>query len=264
MDTLAIIVPAFNEAKAIEKTLESILEVCNDIVVIDDGSMDNTAEIVKRYPVTLIQNGKNRGLAQTVKVGLQYVLDQGYDYALKMDADGQMNASMIPTIKQVIKDSDTKDIIYCTYDEKTPWMIRKDMKIYSTIYELGTSIKTSDLLSEFRAYSKKAMKFLVERTTNEGYGSPLILMDMHREGMESLEVKGGVSYAENVIRPFPLDAQLGLRKSFVSKLYKFPGIRSKIVSIGSIPFWAALLMFNVTVQPKYHSILPKKYMRPGK
>ena len=257
---IGVLIPAYNEEKKIGLTIEGILKYSKDIIVINDGSQDKTPEIVRKYPVKLIDRKKNRGLAKTVAEGFEYLINENFDYGIKVDGDNQMDAEKLPEFFSLINENPT-DIICATYNKDTPWMIRKDMKIYSVFYKLATGIKTSDFLSEYRAYSRNAMKFLSKNTQDEGYGSPLILFDMHRKGLTSSEINGGVSYNQKDFRPLPLDAQYELRKAFVTKTFKFKGPRSKIVSIGSIPFWAGLLIFNCTVQPKYHSFLPKKFVR---
>ncbi len=258
---IGVLIPAYNEAERIGSTIEAVLKYTENIVVVNDGSKDETSRIVSRYPITLLDRTENKGLAKTVAEGFSYMLDAGYEVGIKMDGDGQMNASKLLVFFETVKKLPDVDVICATYDDDTPWMVRKDMAIYSSIYRLATGIKTSDLLSEYRAYNRKAMQFMVDYTTDEGYGSPLILLDMHRENLDSIEVNGGVSYSLADFRPLPIDAQYALRRAFVTKVFKFPGVRSKIVGLGSIPLWIGLIVFNCTVQPKYHSFLPKKFIR---
>ena len=247
--------------KKIRTTLEDVLQYTSEIIVINDGSIDRTSDYVKKYQVILIDRKKNIGLAKTIVEGIEYMLNQDFDYAIKLDGDGQMDASKIIDFINLIKEKPSYDIFCATYNNDTPWMIKKDMFIYSFFYKMATGIKTTDFLSEYRAYNKTAMKFLVENTNKEGYGSPLQLFDMHRAGLKSIEIKGGVSYSQLDFRPLPIDAQYELRKAFITKTFQFKGIRSKIISIISIPFWIVLLIFNCIVQPKYHSFLPKKLVR---
>jgi len=258
---IGTLIPAYNEEKKIGNTLDEILQYTDDVVVVNDGSLDRTAEIVKQYPVDLIDRNENIGLARTVAEGFQYMIHNGFDYGIKLDGDGQMDASKLPEFFSTIEQNPSTDIVCATYNDDTPWMIKKDMFLYSLFYRLATGIKTSDFLSEYRAYNRKAMEYLVENTKDEGYGSPLILFDLHRNGMTSTEIEGGVSYSQRDFRPLPVDAQYELRKAFVTKTFQFEGLKSKLVSVASIPFWAGLLVFNCTVQPKYHSFLPKKFVR---
>lgn len=256
-----ILIPAYNEEDNISRTLEDVLQYTENIVVINDGSQDKTTKIVKQYPVFLIDRKENIGLAKTVAEGFSYMLDEGYDFGIKLDADGQMDPDKIPEIISKIEENPSIDIVCATYNHDTPWIIRKDMKIYSWLYKLATGIETSDYLSEFRAYNRKAMNYLIKNTADECYASPFLLLDMHREGLKSTEIKGGVSFSEEKIRPFPIDAQLQFKKAFVKKVYNFGTLKSKAVALASIPFWISLTIFNSTVQPKYHTFLPKKFVR---
>ena len=61
---MCVLIPAYNEERKIGNTLEGVLQHIDDIVVVNDGSVDKTAEIVRQYPVTLINRKENRGLAR--------------------------------------------------------------------------------------------------------------------------------------------------------------------------------------------------------
>lgn len=258
---IGVLIPAYNEGQTIGKTIEDVLKYSPNVVVVDDGSKDRTSEEAMKYPVKLIPHGKNKGLAAAVRTGLAYMLRQSFDYAIKIDGDSQMDIGKIPVFIKAAKENPLIDIIYATFNPDTPWMIKKDMRIYSFFLRLATGHRTSDILSEYRMYSNRAMEYIVYRDQDEGYGSPLIIIDTLREGFAIKELGNGVSYAKEFIRPFPLDAQLALRRSFVIKVFRYKSLRSKIVAILSIPFFAGLLIFNVVTGPKYHSILPKRFLR---
>ncbi|MCK4251413.1 glycosyltransferase family 2 protein [candidate division WOR-3 bacterium] len=258
---IGVLIPAYNEEKKIGRTLEEVLKHCRNVVVIDDGSEDRTREEVKKYPVQIISHAKNKGLAEAVRTGLKYMLAEGYEYVIKVDSDSQMEVDKIPSFMKVVHSDPTIEVLSATYNADTPWMIRKDMHIYSFFLNIATKYKTTDILSEYRMYNRKAMKYIVHQSKDEGYGSPLIIIDMMREGYVTKELKGGVSYAKKFIRPFPLDGQLSLRREFVTKVFRYRALRSKIVAILSIAFFVMLLIFNVVTGPKYHSILPKKFLR---
>jgi glycosyltransferase involved in cell wall biosynthesis len=258
---IGVLIPAYNEERTIGKTLSEVLQHIEDVVVVNDGSQDGTAGVVREFPVTLIDRERNVGLAKTVAEGFAHMLEQGYDYGIKLDADGQMAPERIPDMVVKIEEDPAIDIICATYDNDTPWIIRKDMRIFSRMYRLGTGIETTDYLSEFRGYNARAMRYLIEHTKDEGYASPFLLLDMHRAGLRSAEIRGGVSFSEDKLRPFPIDAQYQFKKAFVQKVYQFGTVRSKAVALASIPLWAALTVFNSTVQPKYHTFLPKRFVR---
>ena len=106
-NTLAIIIPSYNEEKTIGvlinnlyKFLESYEKIEDfDIIVIDDGSVDQTAINVGIYPdVILLTHGFNRGIGAAVRTGLQYSENNNYDIILKIDADLQHDINDLDAI----------------------------------------------------------------------------------------------------------------------------------------------------------------------
>lgn len=87
---LTIVIPAYNEAQSIDAVLRSLQETCShileEIIVVDDGSEDNTAEIADECGVTVIKHSINRGYGAALKTGIQSART---DYILTMDSDGQ-------------------------------------------------------------------------------------------------------------------------------------------------------------------------------
>lgn len=90
---VAIIIPVFNEARGVRCCLETILSYVpnlpgnTSIVVVNDGSQDNTGDIVASFPVHLIHHELNKGYGAALRSGIQYVIDNNYDYALFVDSD---------------------------------------------------------------------------------------------------------------------------------------------------------------------------------
>lgn len=95
---LLVIIPAFNEGKSIRRVVESLKEAGGeyDFVVVNDGSMDNTAEICREQGYPLLDLPVNLGLAGAFQAGMQYAWREGYDCALQFDGDGQHRPEYIP------------------------------------------------------------------------------------------------------------------------------------------------------------------------
>src|SRR4051794_33596192 len=96
--SISILVPAYNEEGALEKTVAAIGEQRGhfrdlEIVVINDGSKDRTGEIARSLPVTLLEHEKNRGYGAALKSGLQVAK---HDYIMIVDADGTYPLEDIP------------------------------------------------------------------------------------------------------------------------------------------------------------------------
>lgn len=89
-DNVAVVVPAFNEGKKIFETLKEILEHFKNVIVIDDGSTDNTFQAIKGLKVSAIKHPINLGQGAALQTGIrQALLNPKIDYVLTFDADGQ-------------------------------------------------------------------------------------------------------------------------------------------------------------------------------
>ena len=89
MKNIFIIIAAYNESKHISKVLEDIKKEYNNIIVVDDGSKDNTFSIVKKSGVTAIKHVVNLGKGASMKTGCDHAIKNGAEILILMDADGQ-------------------------------------------------------------------------------------------------------------------------------------------------------------------------------
>ena len=96
MKTL-IIIPAFNCAGHLEKVLQELLKNPGpDILVVDDGSSDNSSQIAGRYGIPFIRHEANRGKGVALKSGFRYAQEHQYESVITMDGDGQHPPALIP------------------------------------------------------------------------------------------------------------------------------------------------------------------------
>lgn len=93
-----IVIPCLNEAGAIAALLRTVVAECPDVIVVDDGSSDGTADIVAQLPVTLIRHGARCGKGEALRTGFREALRRGAGGVLTMDGDGQHAAADIPRI----------------------------------------------------------------------------------------------------------------------------------------------------------------------
>jgi UDP-N-acetylglucosamine---dolichyl-phosphate N-acetylglucosaminyltransferase len=173
MKSFCIILPAFNEAQVISQVLKStkkyvknIKGIKTEIVVVDDGSKDNTSEIVKKHKIKVLRHVINRGLGGALATGLEYAKRNNFDFALTMDSDGQHD---VADIKRALKPllSNKADVIIGSRllgQEGMPW----DRKIINSLSNLYTYILfriwTTDSQSGFRAFNKKALQLVKIKT----------------------------------------------------------------------------------------------------
>lgn len=95
---VAVVIPALNEALRIHDVVEGALDACDHVIVVDDGSDDDTARIVAALPVTLLRHGVRMGKGRALRDGFAEALRQGMAAVVTMDGDGQHRASDIPRL----------------------------------------------------------------------------------------------------------------------------------------------------------------------
>jgi len=163
-EMISVVVPAYNEEKGISKVLTDIKTILDDthlqyeIIIIDDGSSDKTAEIVQKHDfVRLIQHPVNRGYGAALKTGIKSA--NGY-WILITDADGTYPNEYIP---ELLKYSDEYDMVVGarTGENVSIPLYRRPAKLFLTKlanYLVGTKIP--DLNSGMRLFRKKdSMKY---------------------------------------------------------------------------------------------------------
>ncbi len=92
-----VLIPTYNNAQKVAGVIEDVLRFTQQIIVVNDGATDNTAEILKAYPqLKVISYLPNKGKGFALRTGIKEAAALGYDYAIAMDSDGQHYASDLP------------------------------------------------------------------------------------------------------------------------------------------------------------------------
>src|SRR4030042_5246038 len=99
MNTL-VIIPAFNEEETLQGVILSIRSSLSqaDILVVNDGSTDSTANLARQEGVFVLEHPYNMGIGNTMQTGFLYALRSGYDIAIQIDGDGQTNPESLPSL----------------------------------------------------------------------------------------------------------------------------------------------------------------------
>jgi|TARA_B100001964_G_C14075245_1_gene527691 glycosyltransferase involved in cell wall biosynthesis len=128
-----IIIPSYNEAKTIGKVIDDVKRYSSNIVVVDDGSTDDTQKAAK--DVTILKHLTNMGKGAAMKTGVEYAIKKNAKQIIFIDADGQHEAKEIPHFLDALKDVDVV-FGYRELNKKMPlvlklgnWVINKSIKI---------------------------------------------------------------------------------------------------------------------------------------
>lgn len=168
-----IIIPAYNEAKNIAAFLEKleapeIAEIA-DILVMNDASKDNTAEIVRARNHTVVTHVFNLGYGSGLQLGYKYAKRHKYEYVIQMDADGQHDACNVLNIYNSLTKKDEKgnlpDIVLGSrfMEGSKTFPISSVKKVAITLFriliKMGTGKKILDPTTGLQGLSKRAVNY---------------------------------------------------------------------------------------------------------
>lgn len=182
-DRKIAIIPTYNEKENIENIIRKVFSLDGgfDILIIDDGSPDGTAAIVKRlqqeFPERLhmIERPGKLGLGTAYITGFKWSIDKGYDYTFEMDADFSHNPEDLPRLYQACKDGADLAIgsRYCDGISVINWPIgRIIMSYYASVYvRTVLGMKVYDCTAGFKCYSNKVLRTIdLDKVEMKGYG----------------------------------------------------------------------------------------------
>lgn len=170
-------IPVFNEEKYAAGVLSRVLEFSKDVLVVDDGSTDGTADIVRRFPVSMIRHERNRGYGRSLIDAFAYAQREGYDWVITMDCDEQHEPAAIPRFVEEIRRGGADIISGSRYLTPTPAddlppadRRRINQTITAELNErLGMAL--TDSFCGFKAHRTASLAKL--RLTEEGYAFPM-------------------------------------------------------------------------------------------
>ena len=168
-----VVIPTYNEAESIGLILDGLRNLDLDVLVIDDGSPDRTADIVRMHGVEVIEREGKQGLGSAYRTGFSIALRRGYSYVIEMDADG---SHQIQDLEKMMEWIGSADLLigsrYVKDGAVTNWSkfrenLSKTANLYSTIL-LSLGIK--DSTSGFRIYTSELLnKMEISTIRSEGY-----------------------------------------------------------------------------------------------
>ena len=184
MDRKIVIIPTYNEKENIEAIIRRVtaLEGTFDVLVIDDGSPDGTAAIVKELMKELperlfiLERSGKLGLGTAYLTGFRWALEKGYDYIFEMDADFSHDPDDLPRLYDACaKDGADMSIgsRYCHGISVINWPIgRIIMSYYASVYvRTVLGIKIYDSTAGFVCYSRRVLETIdLDRVKMKGYG----------------------------------------------------------------------------------------------
>ena len=184
MDKKIVIIPTYNEKENIEAITRKVFSLPGDfqILIIDDGSPDGTATIVKglqtEFPerLHLLERSGKQGLGTAYLTGFKWSLDHGYDYVFEMDADFSHNPDDLLRLYAACSEQGADLAVgsrYCHGVSVVDWpMSRIIMSYYASAYVRGVlGMKVFDTTAGFVCYTRKVLETIdLDAVQMKGYG----------------------------------------------------------------------------------------------
>jgi glycosyltransferase involved in cell wall biosynthesis len=207
MKKILIIVPAYNEADNISAVIHKLHAENEewDVLVINDASIDHTSVIARETGFAKVINLPfNLGIGGCVQTGFRYARYNNYDYALQFDGDGQHNAEEIHKLLEIVINDEADVAIGSRFSRKhngfkSSSSRRIGIRMFEWFSYLLIHQHITDHTSGFRAYNRKAVRFLADYYPSD-YPEPEVVILLGKNGFRMKETftqmherKGGVS-----------------------------------------------------------------------
>lgn len=196
-----IVIAAFNESRSIVKVIRDLKNGgCKNIVVVDDGSKDNTFELAKSQNIFALHHLINRGQGAALKTGIDFALRQGAEIIVTFDADGQHQVSEIIKLTSPVSSGKFDVALGSRFlnketAAKVPFMRRVLLKCSVFITRMFYGIKLTDTHNGFRAFSRKAAQKIKIKSNKMEHASE-ILEEISKNHLKYTEVPVTIKYSK--------------------------------------------------------------------
>jgi glycosyltransferase involved in cell wall biosynthesis len=156
-----VIIPTYNNEATLAAVIEDVALYSDHIIVVNDGSTDNTVEIVQNYPaIQLISYSKNVGKGWALRKAFKYAIEKGYTYAISIDSDGQHFAKDLPAFINKLEEEPNAIIIGARNMDQAsvPGGSSFGNKFSNFWFKVETGITSPDTQSGFRLYPLEPLK----------------------------------------------------------------------------------------------------------
>lgn len=258
---VSVIIPVYNEERNIENVIEGVEKYCENIIIVDDKSTDNSYEIIKklqhRYSekIIVLQNDKNSGIGYSVKKGMKKALELNNEIIIKFDGDNQHLPEDIPKFKTKLTNEQLDLIkgnrfLINEYSEPMPNLKILGNLITTNLQKLVSgNYKISDPNNGFLAIKKAVLNTIdFKKLKNNYYFENSLLIYISSMGLKIGEVPIKTIYQDEESSIPIFTASIKLLPTFLYFFYLRNVLNAKFnLSINSIVFFIILSLFVINL-----------------
>ena len=188
-----VVIPAHDEEESLPRTLAEVFARSPgvEVLVVDDGSRDRTAEVARAAGTPVVRHPINLGVGGALQTGFRFAVAHGYEVAVQLDADGQHDPADLPAVIEPVLRGDLDVAIGSRYLRPTgyraPLTRRIGMRVFSALTRLAIGHPVADTTSGFRAYGRRVMDVCQHDLPQDFPDAPL-LIGLARRGFRIGEV----------------------------------------------------------------------------
>lgn len=193
-----VVVPAYNESEVVGQVVEALRRDYPKVVVVDDGSTDNTPELARAAGATVLRHVINRGQGAAIQTGIEFSLLSGASHIVTFDADGQHQVADIARLLEPILRGECEIAMGSRFLGEAidlPASRRLMLKLGVLFTRFTSGVSLSDVHNGLRAFSRKAAERIHIRLDGMAHASELIDL-IHRSGLFYKEVPVTIRYTE--------------------------------------------------------------------
>ena len=248
---IIVAIPCLNEELFIGSVVLKAKEFADHVIVIDDGSIDNTALVAEKAGAIVIRHGSNRGKGAAVSTAFEYARETGCSALVLLDGDGQHEPSYIPSLVKPVLDGEADIVVgsrYLKIESSVPEYRIWGHRVLTFLTNFGSRVKLTASQSGFRAFSPKAMEVLSFTETGLSIESEMQFL-ANEASLRVAEVPITIGYHGNAKRS-PIGHGMGVLNSvvgFISRrapLYSFGLPALVMLGFGVWQGWRVVQGYN--------------------
>jgi glycosyltransferase involved in cell wall biosynthesis len=194
MEKVLVLIPAYNEGARIAEVVMGVRNVISDydILVVNDGSQDDTAAAAERAGAAVVSHPFNMGYGVAIQTGYKYAYAKGYGFLVQIDGDGQHDPTYIPKLLEPVIAGKTDFAVgsrFLEAESYEPSLARRaGMAFFRKMVSWITGVRITDSTSGYQAFNREVIRFFTTEVFPADYPDADMLITLHYAGFRIMEL----------------------------------------------------------------------------